>query len=361
MSSQSFKRSWFGQKPVKTNTIDGTFVRTQTPTRAGPPGPTVIEDNDDFERLSSTAKAPTEAEKSMATFPIFNRSDANRDGLLSRNEFADALQMFLHSEQEEALFASFTVEEIDEQFESAGGNEEEQVEITPAMFEAWLPKFRDGFLEHRRLLEDLGVQTDDLEVGLQCDVEEDMIHTVEAVGNCCRALETLTLRGNVTADVLGAVAELCGDRLRRLDLCHSTCDDEALQGLFDSGCGALEELKLVGCSDVSNLSMNALGEAVADGTTCPNLERLFVSADAMLLTPQALAALPAQVTVKQVREDGGEEELGEVEVEATGPADEIDSSMEPAVPSGGPAAVKGGSRSESPKSFKRGAAGCTIS
>ena len=64
------------------------------------------------------------------------------------------------------MFNELTVEEIDNEWEAAGGSADGEVMLSPQMFEQWVASFRDGFLEYRRLLHEMGVTTEDHEVRL---------------------------------------------------------------------------------------------------------------------------------------------------------------------------------------------------
>ena len=128
--------------------------------RSGPPGPSVVDEPvDDSAAVApqkhieplvvSDAVAPTKADVKLKSWPIFNNSDADRDGLLSRSEFTNALQMFMYSEKEDALFNILTVEEIDEQYGLAGGDDGKD-EVSASMFDVWVHKFRESTLEYHR-------------------------------------------------------------------------------------------------------------------------------------------------------------------------------------------------------------------
>jgi hypothetical protein len=95
----------------------------------------------------------SEENKLLPTFSIFNNCDKNRDGLLSRSEFTNAMQMFMYAEKESELFDELSVEDIDDEWERAGGrSESDDVMLSPQMFDAWVVLFRSDYLEDRRSL-----------------------------------------------------------------------------------------------------------------------------------------------------------------------------------------------------------------
>ena len=219
------------------------------------------------------------------------------------------------------------------------------------LYPAWPPIFRNG-----RLLRDLEVTALDHTIGLQGEEEEDLREAVEAVGHCCRDVQSLTLRGSgVTASVVGTIATLCGGRLRNLDMSQSSCDDDCLSAIADVGMPALEELRIIGCDAVTDDGIIALFPT--DGGFCQSLEWLFLSQDAAGVSESSLLQLPAHIHVKRV----GPAETMEVVV-----TDDSPEAEEVSMPAARASKVKKNGASVSsptqpPGRAKRMGGGCVIS
>ena len=77
---------------------------------------------------------------------LFRNCDANRDDLLSRSEFTNALQMIVYAEGDNSWFDDLTVDDLDQEFSLALGGVSEDDMLGPDQFDKWLLGFRNGFL-----------------------------------------------------------------------------------------------------------------------------------------------------------------------------------------------------------------------
>lgn len=239
---------------------------------------------------------------------FFRNCDADQDGLLSRSEFTSAILMICRKYPSgNAWFEAMTIEELDAEFDLATRRTAGEVHVTAEQFEEWLPTFKMGYLRERRLLEQLQVDASATEATVRGLPSADhMAAAVRAIAMRCQQLESLTLRGAVSAESVRLLASSCGERLRCLDLSETTVDDEALGGLSE-GCTALRVLRLVHCSSLGAAGIAELAELVKG--ECKGLGRLVVGEDygrADAAVGAALAELPATcVVVRAADADAG--------------------------------------------------------
>lgn len=93
---------------------------------------------------STAAATPKPPPKASAM--LFRNCDANRDDLLSRSEFTNALQMIVYAEGDNSWFDDLTVDDLDQEFSLALGGVSEDDMLGPDQFDKWLLGFRNGFL-----------------------------------------------------------------------------------------------------------------------------------------------------------------------------------------------------------------------
>lgn len=198
--------------------------------------------------------------------PIFNNCDANRDGVLSRSEFTNAMQMVMYSQKEAKMFNELTDVDIDKEFLIAGGLDAiqqgqlflDEGEITEPMFVEWMPTFKATTLTRRRLLRDLGISTVQQSVALEASVDADgqKVSAIAAVAAYCHELTSLSVRGEVSAEALAPLADSA--TLQRLDLSYTDVDAAGLRAI--AYCPALADLVLAGCVSVGDSGVSAIAE-----------------------------------------------------------------------------------------------------